>query len=87
MQALTNIEDSKYSHCHLVDDVSSSLKHQSHSTQYATNNSSISLGGGGGCHQQQQGGGGGEVAGDNMTTVIKSEDGVSHSYVLPPFMH
>lgn len=25
--------------------------------------------------------------GDNSMTVIKSEDGVSHSYVLPPFLH
>lgn len=86
MQALTSIEDSKYGHCHLVDDVS--LK-QPHSTQqYAA--SSITLGGAGSsCHQQPGGGGlgGSEVAGDNMTTVIKSEDGVSHSYVLPPFMH
>lgn len=79
MQAITSIEDSKYSHCHLVDDVS--LKQPPHSTQYSA--SSITLGGVVSCHQP----GGEEVAGDNMTTVIKSEDGVSHSYVLPPFMH
>lgn len=84
MQAITSIEDSKYSHCHLVDDVS--LKQPPHSTQYASSAGSISLnggnGGGVGCHS-----GGDEVAGDSMTTVIKSEEGVSHSYVLPPFMH
>lgn len=75
MQAISTIDDPKYGHCHMVDEVS--MK-QPHSTQYTT--SSITVGGS--CHTGVD-----EVAGDNMTTVIKSEDGVSHSYVLPPFMH
>lgn len=79
MQAISTIDDPKYSHCHMVDDVSMKQPHATSQQQYAT--SSISVGGGG-CHAGVD-----EVAGDNMTTVIKSEDGVSHSFVLPPFMH
>lgn len=49
--------------------------------QFSTTNISV----GGGCHPDDGSGGGGGSA-DSMT-VIKSEDGVSHSYVLPPFLH
>lgn len=45
--------------------------------QFSTTNISV----GGGCHPDDGSGGA-----DSMT-VIKSEDGVSHSYVLPPFLH
>lgn len=48
------------------------MEDQSIKQQFATN---ITVGG---CHPDDS---------DNNMTVIKSEDGVSHSYVLPPFLH
>lgn len=79
------LEDMKYSNMHTV----SSLDEPKYTTnchvedhsikqpQQYTTTTNLTVGG---CHTDD--------VNDNNMTVIKSEDGnVSHSYVLPPFLH
>lgn len=91
MHTVSSLDDSKYTNCH-----DHTMKQHSHQTQqqqqqqqpsqqqqsqqssqpqYTTTNLTV-----GGCHS--------DTVNDNNMTVIKSEDGsVTHSYVLPPFLH
>lgn len=71
-----NVEP-KYTNCHIDDHSIKTLPPPSSTQQYATT-TTTNLTTVGGCHTD-------DVT-DNMT--IKSEDAnVTHSYVLPPFLH
>lgn len=77
MHAVSSLDESKYSNCHIEDHTIKTL--QTPQAQYATT-SSNNLTTVGGCHTDD--------VNDNNMTVIKSEDSnVTHSYVLPPFLH
>ncbi|XP_031626045.1 homeobox protein Hox-A3 [Contarinia nasturtii] len=77
-----NVE-SKYTNCHIDDHSIKTLPPPPppSAQQYATTTTS-NLTTVGGCHAD-------DVTDNNMTTIIKSEDGnvAQHSYVLPPFLH
>lgn len=74
MHTVNSMDDSKYTNCHLDDHT---MKSSQAYTTAATTTTNLTVGG---CHPD-------DVNDANMT-VIKSEDGnVSHSYVLPPFLH
>lgn len=76
------MDDIKYSNMHTVSSLDepkyTNCHVEDHSIkpqQFTTTNLTV-----GGCHTDD--------VSDNSMTVIKSEDGsVSHSYVLPPFLH
>lgn len=72
MHTVSSLDEPKYTtNCHVEDH---SIKQPQ---QYTTTTTNLAVGG---CHTDD--------VNDNNMTVIKSEDGnVSHSYVLPPFLH
>lgn len=75
-----NVE-SKYTNCHIDDHSIKTLPPppQPSAQQYATTTTTNLTTTVGGCHADDT---------DNNMTIIKSEDGnVTHSYVLPPFLH
>lgn len=89
MHTVSSLDDTKYTNCHIDDHTMKQHPHQQQQQQpppqqqpqqqsqqqYTTTNLTV-----GGCHSDD--------VNDNNMTVIKSEDGsVTHSYVLPPFLH
>lgn len=93
MHTVSSLDDSKYANCHIDDHTmkqqhphpqqqqqqppSQQQQQQSSQPQYTTTTTNLAVGG---CHSDD--------VNENNMTVIKSEDGsVTHSYVLPPFLH
>lgn len=66
------VDDQKYTNCHM--DEQAIKHHYTTNNNNPTNNSSTGVSS---CHSDET---------DSMT-MIKTEDGVSHSYVLPSFLH
>lgn len=76
MHAVATLDDAKYTNCHIEDHSIKTL--QPPAAQYATTTTNLTTVGG--CHTDD--------VNDNNMTVIKSEDSnVTHSYILPPFLH
>lgn len=76
--------DAKYTNCHIDDHSIKTLPPPSgapsSAQQYATTTTTGNLATVGGCHSDD--------VSDNGMTIIKSEESnVTHSYVLPPFLH
>lgn len=83
MHTVASLDEPKYTNCHIDDHSIKTLPppqtQSATSQQYATT-TTTNLTTVGGCHTDD--------VNDNSMTVIKSEDAnVTHSYVLPPFLH
>lgn len=78
MHTVATLDEPKYTNCHIEDHSIKTLQPPAPTAQYATTTSNLTPVGG--CHTDD--------VNDNNMTVIKSEDSnVTHSYILPPFLH
>lgn len=78
MHTVATLDEPKYANCHIEDHSIKTLQPTAPSAQYAPTTTNLTTVGG--CHTDD--------GNDNNMTVVKSEDSnVTHSYILPPFLH